>query len=142
MSHNHSPSLPPHADLFGRRVAARLDASAADLPHDITERLRVARSRALARRKVAQARPARAVFGMGAAAALSFGDERLSLWGRIASALPIIVLAGGLVLIHSVQSERRASELAEVDVAILTDDLPPQAYADPGFAQFLRTGGR
>jgi hypothetical protein len=52
------------------------------------------------------------------------------------------VLAAGLVLIHTVQTDRRASELAEVDVQLLTDDLPPQAYADPGFAQFLRTGGQ
>jgi hypothetical protein len=52
-----------------------------------------------------------------------------------------VVLAAGLVLIHTVQSERRANELAEVDAALLTDDLPPAAYADPGFVQFLRAGG-
>jgi hypothetical protein len=28
-----------------------------------------------------------------------------------------------------------------VDAALLTDDLPPSAYADPGFAQFLKSGG-
>ena len=32
-------------------------------------------------------------------------------------------------------------EVAEVDAAILTDDLPPSAYTDPGFAQFLKSGG-
>ncbi|MBC7727039.1 MAG: DUF3619 family protein, partial [Microbacteriaceae bacterium] len=41
-----------------------------------------------------------------------------------------------------VQNDHRASEVAEVDAAILTDDLPPSAYADPGFAQFLRSGGQ
>jgi hypothetical protein len=44
-------------------------------------------------------------------------------------------------LIHSAQTDRRASELAEVDAALLTDDLPPSAYADPGFVQFLKSGG-
>jgi hypothetical protein len=39
-----------------------------------------------------------------------------------------------------VQKEDRANELAEVDTALLTDDLPPSAYADPGFVQFLRAG--
>jgi hypothetical protein len=29
--------------------------------------------------------------------------------------------------------------LAEVDVALLTDELPPAAFADPGFLQFLKT---
>lgn len=130
------------ADRFARRVASRLDQSADALPYDITERLRAARTQAVAHRKAAQARPSRAVVAMGGAAALTFGDEGLNLWSRIASALPLIVLAAGLVLIHTVQTDRRASELAEVDVQLLTDDLPPQAYADPGFAQFLRTGGQ
>jgi hypothetical protein len=40
-----------------------------------------------------------------------------------------------------VQNEHRAHEVAEVDAALLTDDLPPSAYADPGFIQFLKAGG-
>ena len=137
-------SLQPQqlADRFGRKVAARLNQVAGELPYEVTERLRAARVQALAVRKAACVRPARAIFGMGGAAALGFGDDRVSLWNRIASAVPVIVLAFGLVVIHTAQSDRRASELAEVDVALLTDDLPPAAYADPGFAQFLRTGGQ
>jgi hypothetical protein len=77
----------------------------------------------------------------GGTATLGFGDEGVSWWNRIASALPILVLAAGLVTIHVVQNDRRASEVAEVDAAILTDDLPPAAYADPGFTQFLKSGG-
>jgi hypothetical protein len=34
--------------------------------------------------------------------------------------------------------DNRANELAEVDSALLIDDLPPAAYADPGFLQFLK----
>jgi hypothetical protein len=30
-------------------------------------------------------------------------------------------------------------EVAEVDAALLADDLPPAAYSDPGFVQFLKT---
>jgi hypothetical protein len=29
--------------------------------------------------------------------------------------------------------------VAEFDQALLTDDLPPAAYADPGFVQFLKS---
>jgi hypothetical protein len=64
----------------------------------------------------------------------------MSFWNRIGAALPLIALVAGLILIHTVQNERRASEVAEVDAALLTDDLPPAAYADPGFAQFLQLG--
>jgi hypothetical protein len=131
-----TPAQSPAADAFGRRVAARLSAGTADLPYDVTERLRAARMQAVAqRRREAVALPRLAAAGVGNAA-----DEGLSLWSRIASALPLIVLVAGLVLIHGAQNDKRASELAEVDVMLLTDDLPPAAYADPGFAQFLKSG--
>lgn len=144
MTNHFSPTPQQSADRFGRKVAARLSQGAGELPYDISERLRAARVQAVAQRKLeAKARPARAVFGLGGGtAALSFKDEGLNLWSRIASAIPILVLAFGLVVIHTAQTERRAADLAEVDVALLTDDLPPAAYADPGFAQFLRTGGQ
>ena len=127
-------------DQFGRRIAARLDASAAEIPYGIAERLRAARVQAVARRKAAGLRTATTVVG-GGAATLGLGDEGQSLWNRIASVLPLIALVAGLILIHGVQNERRAHEVAEVDAALLTDDLPPSAYADPGFIQFLKSGG-
>jgi hypothetical protein len=129
-----------HPDRFGRQVAARLSAGIAELPYGIAERLRAARVQAVARRKPANLVGASTVLASGGAATLTFGDEGVSLWNRIASALPLIALAAGLILIHAIQDERRASEVAEVDAALLTDDLPPAAYADPGFAQFLKFG--
>jgi len=124
-------------DQFGRRIAARLDAGADELPHDITERLRAARVQALARRQV-ELQPVRSVSASAGQATLT-GDEHVSLWRRLASVLPLLVLAAGLVTIHVVQNDRRASEVAEVDAALLTDDLPPAAYTDPGFVQFLKS---
>jgi hypothetical protein len=128
------------ADRFGRRIAARLTAGTVELPYAITERLRAARVQAVDKRRAASLVRASSVFGSGGAATLTFGDNGVSWWNRIASVLPLIVLAAGLVLIHAVQDDRRASEVAEVDAALLTDDLPPSAYADPGFAQFLKSG--
>jgi len=127
-----------YQDRFGRQVAARLSAGMAELPYGITERLRAARAQAVARRKPASLRRAFSIFASGGAATLTFGDDGAGLWNRVASVLPLVVLAAGLILIHAIQDERRASEVAEVDAALLTDDLPPSAYADPGFAQFLR----
>ena len=125
-------------DRFGRQVAARLSAGTAELPYNVTERLRAARMQALAQRKrAASLSPALAVAGNGS---LHFGDEGQSLWSQLASALPLIALAAGLILIHSIENDRRALEVAEVDAALLTDDLPPAAYADPGFVQFLKSG--
>jgi hypothetical protein len=124
-------------DRFGRQVAARLAAGAAELPYDVTERLRAARMQALARRKLVSMQRAPA---LAAAGGVTLGDEPIGLWNRIGSALPLVALVAGLILIHTVEDDRRASELAEVDAALLTDDLPPSAYADPGFAQFVKSG--
>ena len=125
------------ANRFGRAVAARLSAGTDELGYEARERLRAARVRALqARRKEVEHAPV--LISRGGAATLG---EHLSYWTRIGSVLPIVVLAAGLVLIHTVQSDKRASEIAEVDAALLADDLPPAAYADPGFVQFLKTSG-
>jgi hypothetical protein len=128
------------ADQFGRAVAMRLSAGAEDMPYEARERLRAARTRALAVRKKPAMAPV--VVGRGAAATLALGGDKLSVFNLIASVLPLIVLVAGLVLIHSIQTDYRASELAEVDAALLTDDLPPAAYADPGFVQYLKSAGR
>jgi hypothetical protein len=125
------------ADQFGRRVAMRLDAGTDEMPYEVRERLRAARVRALALRKQPEVAPV--IIGRGAGATLALGERRWLY--RLGSVLPLVVLAAGLVLIHTIQSERRASELAEVDAALLTDDLPPAAYADPGFVQYLKNGG-
>ena len=124
-------------DQFGRAVAARLSAGTDELSHEVRERLRAARVRALQARKQA-AQPL--VVGRGASASLALSGEEVGFWGRVASVLPLLALAAGLVLLHGLQSERRVNELAEVDQALLTDDLPPAAYADPGFVQFLKSG--
>lgn len=123
-------------DRFGRQVAARLAAGAAELPYEVTERLRAARVQAVARRKPVSMQFAPA---LATAGGLTFGDDRIGLWGRIGSALPLIALVAGLVVIHTIENDRRASEVAEVDAALLTDDLPPAAYTDPGFVQFLKS---
>lgn len=127
-------------DLFGRRLAARLDAGVDALPHDVSERLRAARVRAVAQRKrqatVAVFLPHTRLAGAARSAPL---EERSGLWSRLASALPVLLLAAGLVCIQTLEADRRANEVAEVDAALLTDDLPPAAYADPGFAQFLKS---
>lgn len=130
-------------DEFGERVAARLEAGARSLPHDIGARLKAMRLQAVSRRKVANVRAhtAAAVFGNGSTATLSLGGgSGPGFWGRIASALPLVALVAGLVAIHIVQNEDRLRELAEVDSALLTDDLPPSAYTDPGFIEFLKNG--
>jgi len=124
-------------DQFGQRLVARLSAGNQELPHDIGERLRVARAQAVAARKQApQLRTAPEVVQAGHALTLGGG-----WWTRIGSVVPLIALVAGLITISVMQDDDRVSELAEVDSALLTGDLPPAAYTDPGFAQFLKADG-
>ena len=124
-------------DQFGQRLAARLSDGNQELSHDIGERLRVARAQAVAARKQApQLRTAPEVVQAGHALTLGGG-----WWTRIGSVVPLIALVAGLITISVMQDDDRVSELAEVDSALLTGDLPPAAYTDPGFAQFLKADG-
>jgi hypothetical protein len=126
-------------DRQGLKLASYLSLGTAELPHDISERLRVARVQALSQRKVTQLGSARNVVANGSSAALTWGhEESLGLWGRIGAIVPLIALVAGMLLINSMQDDNRARELAEVDVSLLTDVLPPEAFADRGFVQFLK----
>ena len=118
---------------FGRLVAARLSAGSENMSHDVGERLRVARMQAVARRR----QPAE----VRAAVVASNGVATLGAvwWTRLGAIVPLIALVAGLITVSVMQEENRTSELAEVDSALLTDDLPPAAYTDPGFAQFLKS---
>lgn len=125
-------------DRFGLQVAARLSDAADDLPYDVSERLRAARVQALGKRKVSATRTASSVAVSGSAGTITFGNEHPSWWNRIVAALPLLALVLGLVAISVIQNDNRDNELAEIDAALLTDDLPPTAYTDPGFAQFVK----
>jgi hypothetical protein len=125
-------------DAFGARIATRLDLATQDLPHSVSERLRAARMSALAHRRVHETAPVVVAAGGGNWRI----DPAQSPWARISAFLPLLALLAGLAVIGVVQDQDRAYELAEVDAEILTGDLPPSAYTDPGFAQFLKKAGR
>ena len=126
-------------DRFALKTVSYLSTGAADLPHDISERLRAARAQAVSKRKIAKVQTAGNVVNMGGSTALSWGSsDGLGWWGRIGSVMPLIALVVGMLTINSVQDDNRAQEVAEVDAALLTDALPPAAFSDPGFVQFLK----
>lgn len=124
---------------FARRIAVCLNESAEDLPHDVAARLRFARDKAL--QAAHRSRSADSTHGLGVSAsgASILGLSGSPWWLRVASVLPLVALVGGLVLIQEQQLSAQISVAAEVDEALLGDDLPINAYRDPGFSEFLRT---
>ncbi len=133
-------------DALQARLAARLVAGlgerAAALPHDIGERLRVGREQAILRARDARLK-APAVAPAFAGAGVAGGAIRLGgpspWWQRMASALPLLVLLAGLLLIDQWNTREQMLAAADIDAVLLADDLPPAAYTDPGFGEFLRS---
>jgi hypothetical protein len=123
-------------DRFARRVASHLEAIAHRAPQDVEERLRFSRELALARAREA-ARPAVQARTVGAGLLALVGG---SWWLRLASIIPLILLIGGLTIIQDRHWNAQIEAAADIDAALLADDLPPGAYADPGFAAYLKTG--
>lgn len=136
-------SLQNRADIlqerFALKAASYLTAGTADIPYETSERLRAARAQAVSKRKIAGAQTSGSVVNSGSGAALTWGsNDGLNWWSGIGSVVPLIALVVGLLTINSVQNDNRAKEIAEVDSALLTDELPPAAFTDPGFVQFLK----
>lgn len=136
-------------DLCARRIVARVAEHAeATTPADVAERLRFARMRALERARSAQraVAPRRApAHERGVALAAGGGSggapspREPSPWRvRLATALPLAALVAGLWLIQQQHVEQQIDAAAEIDAELLTDALPPSAYDDPGFLEYLK----
>lgn len=123
---------------LGLRLAAGLSMRAESLPHDVGARLRFAREQALVRAREARRAIPVATTGVTAQGSLLLGA--FTPWlQRAASVLPLLLLVGGLLLIDQWSRRERVLAAAEVDTLLLADALPPNAYSDPGFAEFLRS---
>lgn len=135
------PSPPIAADVrdarFGLRVAALLSEQSEQLPHDVSERLKVARQQAISARRRPVAVAGTAVRHQGATLTLGGGSE--PRWLRWVSVLPLLALVAGLFLIQYEHRQELIEVAADVDAALLGDDLPPAAYRDAGFVEFLKT---
>ena len=133
----YTPASTEEIDRWGQQFSAQLTLATPRLPHDIQERLRVARHLALSQRqRVLQPVLAAQLNGSGTLTAPPAED--LGLWRVLGSVLPLIALVAGLMAIHWIQQDQFISEIAALDSALLTDELPPNAYADAGFMQFLK----
>jgi hypothetical protein len=122
---------------MGLRLAARLSEGAELMDADIAERLRFAREKALERARAVRAAESRPAVAVGASGAAVLGGG--GWWIKLGSVLPLLALAAGLFLIQYMHSEAQIETAAEIDAELLADDLPPAAYNDAGFVEFLKS---
>ena len=128
---------PSEVDQFGQASAALLRHGSQSLPAGIKDRLYAARLMALSVKKPEKVGVQQPVL------AYSIGNWSVgsrSFWDNLGWVAPLVVLVFGLIGIAQWQQDSRINDIAELDVALLTDDVPPDAYADSGFLGFLKNG--
>ena len=126
---------------LARIARIALDESADRLPFRATHRLAAARAAALARARTDTAvRAAREAVHVGhrPSGELAGGPATRLVWRLAAVIVPIALVAAGLFGISVFDAQQRVDDLAEIDAAMLADDVPISAYADRGFGVYLR----
>ncbi|MGI4811943.1 MAG: DUF3619 family protein [Janthinobacterium lividum] len=141
-------AAPDNENRFGLKVRQALDEAVAGLDQDTLERLASARRAAIQRKKAAAApafvyTPQLALAGGAAAsgAPLAAGnqanDKRRRRFGRLALLWPVLALVVVLTGVARWEDQQRLADIADIDAAMLSDDLPLNAYLDHGFNAYL-----
>jgi hypothetical protein len=135
-------------DLFAKKITGYLDRGSDELKSGTAYRLQQARARALEGLAEAETALAPAV-GMAAAHGLA-GSGSMSgrtglrghpLWSSRGLWVGIALIIAGGVFYHQWQATQAAREIEETDAAILSSELPIDAYLDSGFQNWLRQVG-
>jgi hypothetical protein len=108
------------------------------LPAATTDRLAAARALALSRKRADAPRAANVRQQQARRPAFDLRSALAMPWAlRTAVAAPLLAMVVGLVGVYQHAREQRVAELAELDAAVLSDDLPLTAYIDHGFNAYL-----
>lgn len=121
-------------DELAGRIARLLDEGTTELGPEQRERLSEARRLALSRRR------AQAELVPAWAGAFSDFTER-SLLG-VHYMLPIAALVLGLLGVVYVNTGTVSTDTADIDAALLTDELPINAFLDQGLDSWLKRSSR
>lgn len=121
---------------FAYKVRRAMTESTENIPQTTLDRLASARALALSKQK--EEVPV-AVLAFGGILAGNNGTSisQKSWVKKLALALPILALIIGLYGIYEHEQQQQINDLAEIDAAVLVDELPPDAYVDNGFNAYL-----
>jgi hypothetical protein len=123
---------------FAYKVRHALNENLDQLPASTADRLAAARKQAIARKKAhAPVRVARHALAGNFGALFSF-----SSLGRAGAIIPLLALVAALAGVYQYEQEQHIAEIAELDAAVLSDELPLTAYLDHGFNAYLAQSGQ
>jgi hypothetical protein len=114
--------------VFGSRIRDTLNQGTDTLSSRISIRLYEARCDALRH----QAAPVDAVSIAGFGLVLS-----RAIQNHFRMILALLSLAIGAIGVQLWQNSQEAAELADIDSELLSDEVPPSAYTDQGFMEWL-----
>ena len=125
---------------FAKKITAYLDRGTADLRAGTVYRLSQARARAMARlsEQPVAATESRLAHAFAAGPAAGGSGLRKGVW----LGFGVLLIAAGAFGFQQWQLYQQTRELAEIDVEILTSDLPIDAYVDRGFQTWLTSDKR
>ena len=126
-------------DEFAKKLRGYLDAGAADLRAGTVYKLQLARARALERLGAEPERDAapgmaRVLAGSGSAQ-MGGGGVRKGAW--LGFGLGVALLVAAVFGYQQWNLYQQTREIEELDVQILSSDLPIDAYLDRGFQTWL-----
>ena len=114
------------------------------LPASTTDRLAAARAAALARKKPEETFLQVKTASSGWRQAITNLGTYVSspAMSRLAVAVPVLALVIGMGGMYQHKQQQQIAELADIDAAVLSDELPLTAYLDPGFNAYLESQQR
>jgi Protein of unknown function (DUF3619) len=119
---------------FTSSIQRALNESATHLPYKVSHRLAQSRQAALAKYSAQPAIAMQSVLVGG----ISSGNE-LPYWRQgLNLAFPVIVVAVALYAISATRDSAEVDATAEIDRAVLLDELPISTYTDYGYGVFLK----
>lgn len=119
---------------FAYKVRHALNEHLDHLPASTVDRLASARKIAVSRKK---SQPVAVRLLQRAFAGGGNSSPQVSLLNKMGVAIPLLAMVIGLAGIYQVEEEQRIAEIAELDAAVLSDELPLTAYMDEGFNAYL-----
>jgi len=121
------------------KIRHALDEQLDHLPASTVDRLAAARAAAMARKK-----PDAARFSFASGAGWRGIGAFLAgpTVSRLAIAVPLMALVIGMGGFYQHEQQQQLAALADIDAAVLADELPLTAYLDPGFNAYLESQQR
>jgi hypothetical protein len=127
---------------FALAIRRALDESTEDLPQPTLARLALARRAALQRKKPEVAPQTAPVTAMAPAFAGAMGAAMgarppVVRAPRFVLMWPMFALVAALIGVAYWEDQQRIADTADIDAAMLSDELPLNAYLDHGFNAYL-----